>query len=1311
MPGQALCLVTMSTIFKLSIQGIRSFDNVDRQTIQFGSPLTLIAGQNGTGKTTIIECLRYVTTGDLPPNSKGGAFIHDAKFTGDKEVLAQVKLAFYNINKVQMVCTRSLQLQMKRTQRSVKTLEGQLLAIKDGQRTTLNTRCADLDREMPIYLGTSRAILDYVVFCHQEESLWPLAEPSVVKKRFDEIFEATKFTKALENLRNLRKEYAQTIQLKEKDVFHIKVDKERAEKSESRIKVLQESRTNLEKRLQDTKSELGQLTARSKELFETNQKFQAVLYRLQSTQKELKHNEDSLKRITDGLELSDDSEETLESKLETHNQTTGELADRRDQSLSKLHDKKEKLKSFQFKYTENAQQLGQLQTEQDMHDSNLDKRAKFVNESVKALEIDDGSMDVNSFGTHLSNLKDLALRDIAAVKAARSREERSGSENLQNLRAQHLSKVERKKSANQERQACQLEKQALEDELAVSPVDEGMIAEERTNLSQLTTQLEIVRKQLAEGRVVELQRSLSQELERLETKVEELNGELADATKLGDDWTRLRILKEDSARKQAALAALVEAHRAEFREAAIDMDTDESGDADIESKWRIVYNKSQEAVDSEVHSLDLKRRKKSQTETRLKILRDEISRQQELILEKKQQLSSTLDSSCLSNISEEIERVERDVAELTADIGTAQFTDRYYSKALEVAQNADAAEQKCLLCDRNFQNQGEIAEFISRVRVNTEQLPSRLSQLEEDLAENTEYLSRLRRASPIMNALKESESSFPALVAEEKQLQDLLLTNNKSVEKGDEALALAKTQVLQIEKLRKVSSDIIRARRELANLSDQQLKLDSSLANSHTRQVDDIYEELGKIRQAIRQKKQELKKVTDDKNSLISEQSKLDHAVTDKRLHVNKLEYTMKEKSRKEERIELLRQKVTELDGEAGDIDRVTDALEAQINKAEGLLQEIQDRLENEEKRLMTKADSLSSMISNYNSLDTSIQQFLTTNGPGRLQQAKGAQSALESEIQQIESQVQHLETAANDAEKALLDVRGQERHLKDNLEVRRLEREIAGNRQLITSLETSNATHDKEQYETQAAQLSDELASRNSEYSSMAGEIKQINDQIAELQQELNTDFLNVKEEYARNLISYHSTIVANNDLAKYSQALDSAIMKYHALKMEEINRIVDELWKKTYTGSDIDSIVIRSEHESTKANRIYNYRVCMIKQDVELDMRGRCSAGQKVLASLIVRLALSECFGTKCGLIALDEPTTNLDKQNSESLAQSLSAIIASRRQQENFQLIVITHDQHFLSCMNASQITDHYFRVSRNSNQKSQIQCVPT
>src|SRR5260370_8136420 len=62
------------------------------------------------------------------------------------------------------------------------------------------------------------------------------------------------------------------------------------------------------------------------------------------------------------------------------------------------------------------------------------------------------------------------------------------------------------------------------------------------------------------------------------------------------------------------------------------------------------------------------------------------------------------------------------------------------------------------------------------------------------------------------------------------------------------------------------------------------------------------------------------------------------------------------------------------------------------------------------------------------------------------------------------------------------------------------------------------------------------------------------------------------------------------------------------------------------------------------------------MIKDQVEMDMRGRCSAGQKMLASIIIRLALSDSFGQNCGILALDEPTNALDTENIDALAASL-------------------------------------------------------
>lgn len=43
--------LSMSSIERLGIRGIRSFSPYDEETIDFAKPLTLILGQNGAGKT------------------------------------------------------------------------------------------------------------------------------------------------------------------------------------------------------------------------------------------------------------------------------------------------------------------------------------------------------------------------------------------------------------------------------------------------------------------------------------------------------------------------------------------------------------------------------------------------------------------------------------------------------------------------------------------------------------------------------------------------------------------------------------------------------------------------------------------------------------------------------------------------------------------------------------------------------------------------------------------------------------------------------------------------------------------------------------------------------------------------------------------------------------------------------------------------------------------------------------------------------------------------------------------------------------
>ena len=165
-------------------------------------------------------------------------------------------------------------------------------------------------------------------------------------------------------------------------------------------------------------------------------------------------------------------------------------------------------------------------------------------------------------------------------------------------------------------------------------------------------------------------------------------------------------------------------------------------------------------------------------------------------------------------------------------------------------------------------------------------------------------------------------------------------------------------------------------------------------------------------------------------------------------------------------------------------------------------------------------------------------------------------------------------------------------------------------------------------------------------------------------------------------------------------------ALLQFHSVKIGEINKIIRDLWLLTYKGEDIGNIeIVSGQEEGSRAAKSYNYRVVMTKGSTQMDMRGRCSAGQRVLASIVIRLALAETFGISCGCIALDEPTVNLDYDNKRGLAGALSQIVSSRAQQRNFQLILITHDLEFVSMMKTElasmtgfSMPDKYFQVQR-------------
>lgn len=99
------------------------------------------------------------------------------------------------------------------------------------------------------------------------------------------------------------------------------------------------------------------------------------------------------------------------------------------------------------------------------------------------------------------------------------------------------------------------------------------------------------------------------------------------------------------------------------------------------------------------------------------------------------------------------------------------------------------------------------------------------------------------------------------------------------------------------------------------------------------------------------------------------------------------------------------------------------------------------------------------------------------------------------------------------------------------------------------------------------------------------------------------------------------------------------------------------------------------------------------------------------QVLACALIRMALAESFCASCGVIALDEPTTNLDMANSAALAQALRSILDMRSNLTHetdrvFQLIVITHDENFATQLGAHDYCEFMTRVTKDENNHTKL-----
>ncbi|GAA6226260.1 DNA repair protein RAD50 [Lates japonicus] len=1299
----------MSKIDKMSILGVRSFgiEDKDKQVISFFTPLTVLVGPNGAGKTTIIECLKYATSGELPPGSKGGAFVHDPKDAHETDVRAQIRLLFTDVNGEKLSVQRSMSCTQKAKTYSFKSLEQVITRIKGGEKVSLSSKCGELDREMISALGVSKPVLNHVIFCHQEESNWPLSEGKALKDKFDSIFAATKYIKALETMRQLRLTQNQTVKECQLELRYLKQNKEKAQElretvatKEAQLMSSKDSVQQIESQIEPLENRLMDIDTKFGKVMKLDNDIKALESRKNQMEEDNRELEETMEQVFQG------SDEELQETYQNHQRRVKEKERRLTDCQKELERAGRECQRLNRVKAELLVEQGRLQLEADRHTQNIKNRDTQVRSLSSYLEMEGydrppfTTLQLESFHRHVTQRQEQEKETASQILADLQEKEQQKQQSIDEMRDKKTGlerTVELKRDLQGKKQQelrnvrAELQRlegsstrlQELENDLAKAE-RELQSAVQSSNVEELKA--EVVELQREKAELDRVQRQLDQEMETLNTHT--------------TARTQMEMLKKDKTEKEDQVRKIKSRHSEDL----VSLLGHFPNKRELED-W--IYAKSKE-INSTRDRLATLNKDLASSEQKKSHIAAELRKKEQQLTSDEEKFFNVCGSQDLeqdlSKLQEDLEKISKQRAMLAG--ATAVYTQF-------ISQLTEEREPCCPVCQRTFPSESDLQEVISDMQSKLRLVPDKLKNTEQDLKRKERKRDEMVSLRPVRQSIVQFQ---------EKELPDLrnrLQTVNREIErlKGDveEQETLLGTLMSEEETAKACLQDISLMDRYLMDLKEVERKIAQQAAKLQG--VD-----LTRTVQQVSQEKQETQHMLDTtsskmelKRKLIQDQQDqiqmLKSAVNETRAEKLQLSSDMQKQQQLEEQCVEFTTEIQALTRDIREAKEQLSPLSAALEKLQQEKQELVERKRQKQEEGQEKINAIKERVKVITTLERDITKYVDE-GKDEYKEQK------ESELQETNTQLHEAEKQKEKINKEMGNIRQdidtqkvQERWLQDNLTLRKRVEElkdiVAKREALMKDMGNMQVMQLRQERRDAERKLEDLKKNR----SIALGRQKGFEEAIMDYRKQLREDqYDKADERYKNKMIIMRTTELVIKDLDLYYKALDQTIMKFHSMKMDEINKIIRDLWRSTYRGQDIEYVEIRSDVDENSyagvKRRVYNYRVVMVKGDTALDMRGRCSAGQKVLASLIIRLALAETFCLNCGILALDEPTTNLDRENIESLAHALVEIIKSRSRQRNFQLLIITHDEDFVELLGRSSYIEHFYRIRKNQDQNSEI-----
>ncbi|XP_027764105.1 DNA repair protein RAD50 [Empidonax traillii] len=1155
-------------------------------------------------------------------------------------------------------------------------------------------------------LGVSKSVLNNVIFCHQEESNWPLSEGKALKQKFDEIFSATRYIKALEALRQVRLKQGLKVKECQTELKYLKQNKEKAQeiqdllsKREAQLAASKENVKTIESQLEPLKSSLTAVEQNLTKVMRLDNDVKALESRRQQMEKDNQDLQQKMEKVFQG------TDEQLRDRYQNHQRIVKEKEKRLLDYKRDLDRATKECQRFNSEKSELLVERGRLQLQADRHQEHIMTRDSLIQSLAAQLELD-GFERAPFSERHITSFHRLVkerqerdteaanqlMRDFARKEAMKQkqideiRDKKTGLERTIDLK----SDIQNRKQDELKKVKCELQQlegfsgriSELDEEIGKTEHDLEK-AERNSNVETLEREVESLQNE---------KMSLDRALRRLDQEMEQLN---LHTTAI----TQMEMLKKDKAEKEEQIRKVKSRHSEELTSLLGYFPNKKQLEDWLHGKNKRI-NQTRDTLANLNKRLALIENDKTYTTNELKKKEAQLSQHEAKIFD----VCGSQDfDSDLNKLQDEIEKSSKQRAVLA---GATAVYSQFITQLTEETQSC------CPVCQRVFQTEAELQDVISDLQSKLRLAPDKLKSTETELKRKEKKRDEMMSLQPVRQTVAELEKEIPDLKNKiQNAIRDLTVLKNEI----EEQESFLQTALSEEGSAKACLQDITLMERYQIDIRDVERKIAQQEAKL-------LGVNLSRTVQQVSQEKQEKKHSWDTVAGKIDLKQKLKQ---DQQSEIQQLKSTVNEL--RAERLQMvssmqrrqqLQEQTVELTTEVQSLGRDIKEAKEQVFPLDATLEKLQQEKEDlvnkrtaSNKETQEKINGINEKVKDINKYMKEIENYIQQGKEDYKKQKESELAEVNSHLAACEKQKEKISKEMEMTRQDIDTQKVQERWLEDNLTLRNRNEELKKVEDKIKQLMKEMGEMKVPQMKNEQKHLEEEIESLKRNHHVALGRQRGFEEEIVRFRKELREpQFKDAEDKYRDMMIVMRTTELVNKDLDLYYKALDKAIMTFHSMKMEEINKIIRDLWRSIYRGQDIEYIEIRSDADENVSaadkRRNYNYRVVMVKGDTALDMRGRCSAGQKVLASLIIRLALAETFCLNCGILALDEPTTNLDRENIESLAHALVEIIKSRSQQRNFQLLVITHDEDFVELLGRSKYVETFFRIRKNSDQCSEI-----